>query len=275
MDNEFQNNFNNTNNSDDNSNGYGNRSGGQMLAEIARLLLVLLGKFGKWLWKYFKIFLRWLLKMFCKFVLWIIDKTEEGIVRLRAFWNDNDTQAKVRIIRLKLRRAAKKCGVWSIIALKATGRALKWTAIHLYIGFVWLVRKTIEACIHLRPTIKKAWKGICIAAKWLANLMVSFVHGIANWFRARRDAYRRFRKNKGFKGLLIDVGNGLKRTVDNYMEEPQNEENENTDEPDSADDNQEIVTDADLLEAELNEESKVRSFGKRIYDAMKRIVEVD
>lgn len=274
MDNEIQNNY-NISDPDDNSNGYGNRSGGQMLAEIARLLLVLLGKFGKWLWKYFKIFLRLLLKLFCKVILWIIDKTEEGLVRLRIFWNDNDTQAKVRIIRIKLRKAARQCGVWSVVALKATGRGLKWAAVHFYKGLVWLLRKTIQGCIHLRPTIRKAWKGLCIAAKWIASQCVKFVKGIAGWFRRRREAYHRFRQNKGFKGLLIDIGNALKRTVDNYMEETQNEENENTGEHDSADGNQEIITDADLLEAELNEDSKVRSIGKRIYNAMKRIVEVD
>ena len=254
-------------------NGFEEKSGGQMLAEIGRLLLVLLGRLLQQLWKYTKIFLRFLLKWTCKGILLLIDYSEKGVHRLRDFWNDNNTQEKLRVTKEVTIFWLKKLGYWCLRGLEYTGKGLVWLGQHLIVWSIWLGKKTIQGIIHLRPTLAKIRKGICTGAVKTKDWLKRVWKAVCLWFRHRREAYRRFRQNKGFKGLLIDIGNGLKRSVTNYMDEEQDDGAD----PDEADEQRpeerEVDVDTDLLESSLPEKSKVRSWGKRFYDGMKKIVE--
>lgn len=254
-------------------NNYEEKSGGQMLLEIGRLLLVLLGRLLVQLWKYTKKFLRFLLKWLCKGLLLLIDYSEKGFYRLRDFWNDNNTQEKLRVAKEVFIFWLKRLGYWLLKGVEYTGEGLVWLIEHLWIWSIWLGKKTVKAIIHLRPTLTKMWKGICIGAdatwKWLKRVW----HAICLWFHRRREAYRRFRKNKGFKGLLIDIGNGLKNSVTSYMDEEQDDGVEPDEAGEPRPEQRETEVDTDLLESSLPEKSKVRSWGKKFYDGLKHIVE--
>lgn len=251
---------------------YEERSGTQMLAEIGRLLLVLLGKLMRQLWKYIKKLLRWLLVIVCKGLLWLIDLAQDGWQRWCTFWNDNDTQDKVRKVKASLLRWSKQLGVWCVQGLKAAGRGLLWLGIHLWQWFVWALKKTIEGIIHLRPTLGKLWRGVKCGWRYAGAWLKQCGTAVAAWWRSRCDAYRKFRQNKGFRGLLVDIGNGLKGAVNRYIEDEQSEEDENVKE--AGDEDKETEMDTDLYESRLPEDSHVHSWGKRFYNAMKRIVEV-
>ena len=252
-------------------NHYEERSKMQMLAEIGRLLMVLLGKKLKKLWQYVKKFFRSLLVLVCKGLIALIDLTNNVIRRFRSFWNDNDTQAKVRKMKLTLKLWTRRLGRWCVKGLIQTWKGLKWLGVHLWTGVVWLTKKTIEGLIHMRPTLVKGWKLLKQGLRATWRGIVACSRAFIAWLRGRYEAYRRFRKNKGFKGLLIDIGNGLKHSVNSYMDEEQNEE-ENVKEED--DENMETEIDTYFYESALPENSRVHSWGKRLYDAMKRIVEV-
>ena len=127
--------------------GYEGKSAGQMLAEVARLLLLLLLSMLKWLGRLLLRGLKLLLKLVCKGLLWLIDATGRGIERLQAFWNDNDTQEKLRKLREGTVAAGRQLWQWTVVAAKATWRGLVWMGRNTAKGAVWLARRPrTEVC---------------------------------------------------------------------------------------------------------------------------------
>ena len=246
-----------------------NKSGGEMLAEIGRLVLVLLGKILKLFLKYILKSLKFLLKLICKGLLALIDFIQFCSTKTRAFWNNNNTQEKIRKIRLWFKHAFITLGIWIVIAAKASWKGLKWGLKKTAQGILWLAKHIVQGIIHLGPTLVKIWKGIKRGFRAFGRWLVKVGRGIRLWWRNRQRAYRSFRKNKGFKGLLIDLGNLLKKQVNNYIEEEQAMD-------ESDDDNVFETAEEEGAELELEDEQqrgKIHTFGKSIYDAMKKIVE--
>ena len=246
-----------------------NKSGGEMLAEIGRLVLVLLGKMLKLFLKYILKAFKFILKWICKGLLALIDFIQFCATKTRAFWNNNNTQEKIRKIRLWFKHAFKTLGLWIVIAANASWKGLKWGCKKTLQGTVWLVKHIVQGIIHLGPTLVKIWRGIKKGFRAFGRWLVKVGRGICLWWRNRQRAYRSFRRNKGFKGLLIDLGNLLKKQVNNYIEEEQAMD-------ESDDDN--IFETAEEEDSEMEQEdevhrSKIHTFGKSIYDAMKKIVE--
>ena len=246
-----------------------NKSGGEMLAEIGRLVLVLLGKMLKLFLKYILKAFKFILKWICKGLLALIDFIQFCATKTRAFWNNNNTQEKIHKIRLWFKHAFKTLGLWIVIAANASWKGLKWGCKKTLQGTVWLVKHIVQGIIHLGPTLVKIWRGIKKRFHAFGRWLIKVGRGIRLWWRNRQRAYRSFRRNKGFKGLLIDLGNLLKKQVNNYIEEEQAMD-------ESDDDN--IFETAEEEDSEMEQEDevqrgKIHTFGKSIYDAMKKIVE--
>lgn len=226
--------------------GYEGATWQRLLCEIGRMLLVLLGRLAKVLLRLTLRLLRLLLKytikgiiLLCVFAHWsavqLCRLTKEGLRQAKIFWNDNDTQAKVRKARQMSRAALRTLGRWCVVAASATMK-----------GAVWTGKKIIEGIVNMGPALQR----LC--------------RGIGRWWRGRRVAYIRFRHNRGFKGLFIDLGNALARHLQNYMSEEDDEEEEA--EKDEVAATEEVVVEE---ETEPNE----RSLWQKCYDAVKRIVE--
>ena len=89
------------------------------------------------------------------------------------------------------------------------------------------------------------------------------MHRICKIKRAKQKiAYRKFRQHKGFKGLLIDIGNYLKSQIEKYMDEEQVEASADTS-------NEEAVM-------EIGEDDNTAQIiGKRIFSKVKTIVDIN
>lgn len=253
---------------------YDDKSGVQMLAEIGRLLLVLLLRLLKLLWSLFKKGLKFLLKWICKGLLLLIDATQEGIERVQTFWHDNDTQAKVRKTKRWLRRAARQTFIGVRRGLVATGRGLLWLGRQTLRGLLWLLRGTVQAVTHIGPTLKAIGRGLRRGARAFWAWLVGVGRGFRLFFLRRKSAYRHFRQNKGFKGLLIDIGLWLKGRIDNYIEEERSDDEGLDADSEAMDD---YLSDETTFfdEDDSTHKSRVHTFGRSIYNAMKRIVEDD
>lgn len=223
------------------NNKFENKSAKEMLAEIARLAAMLIWKITKSL-----------LRVIIKFLKWLLQKSEDAIFKLIDWWHDNDTQAKLRIIRIKLKIAGKNLIRWTIIAFNSL---CKFS--------VWAAKKLVQAIIHLKPTIKRIWQSIKTGAKKALAWSKLQWKKCKLFIAKRKAAYSRFRKTPGFKGLLIDIGNLLKAQIDRYMEEEQYESDA------ESKDEVELIT-------EINEEdSKAQVIGKRLFSKVKDLVDVD
>ena len=224
------------------------KSGSEMLSEICRLLLKLL---IKCIVKLLKLIIKGL-----RLVFVLLKMMLQACVD---FWNDNSTQEKIHMARRWCVDTLKLCveltlitlhklWQWSIIALKATVR-----------GTVWVAKATVRGIIHLRPTIvliskvclkglKATWKGM----RWLGRTLRLFA-------LKRKRAYLAFRKNKGFKGLLLDIKNHLQHRLNDYMDEGQE---------DAASD---AMSYGEYITDEIGDETKTRSIGKKIYKSMNKL----
>lgn len=235
---------------------YSNRTGAQLLVELCRLILLLI-------WKIFKKGL----KVLAKFLLFVIESMQEGWERLVEWWNDNDTQEKVAKIKATLRRWSIKFGEWCVIAAKATAKGIKIGAIATWHGIVYGTKATIEGIIHLKPTIIKIGQLTVKGCKTFAAMTVRCARGIKLSHIRRKRAYQRFRRNKGFKGLIIDSTTAVKDGIKMFMEEDQHEADP------------EAVTEDDLIEEEIeervDEDSKAHKLGKRLFSTAKNIVDAD
>ena len=180
---------------------YNEKTWKELLAEILKLTLKLIWKLS-----------RRAIKLIIKGIKWAIAYTLEVIKRIIAWWNDNDTQVKVRIVRIKAKILLRTIIKWTIIGAKATGRFLRLAC-----------KKAITAIVNLKPTVIAVrdtlirWCKACI--RWSKEQ-----HKIAKRKSAKQKVrYRNFRKTPGFKGLLTDIGNFLKSLINSYMEEEQTE----------------------------------------------------
>ncbi len=235
-----------------------------VLAEIAKLLLLLCWKgvmaLGRLLSRFGKFLLRWLVKG----LLFLIDGIDYLCTRLKAFWNNNDTQEKIR----KIGRALK---ITLVAIISGIGIGL------LYVGkgVVWLLHKLFVGLIHLNTTLK-------LFGRWIAKISVMFGHWLARqasnfkaWCKKKKQQYKAFRRNKGFKGLLVDMRDGLRGGINNYIEDDQQQDiNTITNEEETG---QEEMLEASLFDDDdddIESAQGIKKVGKRIYRAMQRIVEV-
>ena len=228
-----------------------------VVGEILRLLLLLCWKAIKALGRLIKKFGKFLLKIIVRGLLWLIDATGRLVERTKLFWNDNNTQDKLRKISKAIKKVAKALIKALGIALLATLKTCAWT-----------LKKAFSGLIHLKSTLKSIcnWtkKNAIRFAKWIAKGASNF----AQWIAKQKTNYKNFRKNKGFKGLLLDLRNGLKGQISSYLDEEQEEDVEQ-------ENNQQEVIDTDNfidIDEDLPDKG-VTGFGKRLYKAMKNIVE--
>ena len=252
-----------------NARGGGEKTVWAVLGEIAKLLCLLCWKgikaLGRLILKGLKIILRWVVLG----LLWLIDSIGWLARKIRDFWNDNNTQEKLRKIGRGLKKAllAVLAGIW--IAIIYIGKAI-----------VWVFKKLFVGLLHLRTTLK-------LFGKWIARISVRFWNWLkrqgANfraWGARKKQQYRAFRKTKGFKGLLIDSRDALRGSISNYIENDQSDTAAESEMAESSQD-QSVTTPNELdtvnndSDNENEEEVKgIRKFGQKIYKAMKRLVEV-
>ncbi len=235
---------------------YSKKTGGQLIAELARLVLLLI-------WKIIKKGIR----VLAKFLLFIIESIQEGCEKLAEWWNAKDTQEKVAEIKATLKKWCIQFGKWCVIAAKATGKGIKIGAIATWHGIVKGTKATILGIIHLKPTIIKIGQAIAKGSKAFAAWTKRCGRGMKLSHIRRKRAYQRFRRNKGFKGLIIDSSNAVRNGITMFMEEDQEEAA-----PDA-------VTEDDLLKEEIeervDEDNKAHKIGKKIFYSAKNIVDID
>ena len=235
-----------------------------VLAEIAKLLVLLCWKglkaLGRLLLKFLKFLLRWLVKG----LLAIIDGIDYLSNRLKAFWNNNDTQEKIHKIGRGLKNAC-------FATISGIGIGL------LYVGkgIVWLLKKLFVGLIHLNTTLK-------ILGRWIVKITVMFGKWVGRqgtnfkvWCGKKKQQYKAFRRNKGFKGLLVDMRDGLKGGISNFIEDDQQKDTEQS-ESDSVEEPEELQM-ADIFDDDdddIENYHGLKKVGKKIYRAMQRLVEV-
>jgi hypothetical protein len=148
---------------------------------------------------------------------------------------------------------------WCLNALKTLGSYCVICGVAIWKGMIWLMKATVKGIIHLKPTLtylgrlcvkagKGLWKGIVICGK-----------SIRLYFLKKQHAFRRFRRNKGFKGLLIDTKNYLQALLNSYMEE----------------DNETISSDAISYDEYVNgnKANGKKSFSSKIYNEMNKLID--
>ena len=222
---------------DHSNNNYDNKSGGEMLSEIGRLLCKL----------FLKCIAR-LIKFILKGVKWCFSLLKLALQACIDFWNDNSTQEMLHIIKS-----------WCVHTLKTLGSYCVISGVAIWKGLVWLMKAIVQGLIHLKPTLiylgrlcvkagKGLWKGIVICGK-----------SIRLYFLKKQHAFRRFRRNKGFKGLLIDTKNYLQALLNSYMEE----------------DNETISSDAISYDEYVNgnKANGKKSFSSKIYNEMNKLID--
>lgn len=272
----------------DDRQGYDDKSALGMMAEVGRLLLVLLLKYIVRALRIVKRALWWGVKLACKGLLCLIDATDACLLALSRFWNDHSTQEKLRRVR------------WGLsVAWQATLAGSSWLAVHTWHGLRWLARHIGRGCkwlavhgaqgvwlfcrgvawsvVHLRGALALTGRGIARAGTWVWHGTCSLADAVCQRMKRLYRAWVHFRRTKGFKGLLIDFGLWLRQAINDLMEEQDGPTAETTssvqpdDEP-LPDDEPERFFDNDLTD---NDTQRVHIFGQRFYRALRHIVEDD
>ena len=215
------------------------KSGGEMLSEILHLLFRLLIKSTKNL-----------LQLIAKGLLLLWQLVRFGIRKCIQFWNRNSTQQKVRLAIDWTKWFIKACLVGLVLAVK-------W----LCLGTVWLAKAVVKGCIHLRPTIIYIGNATVRLLQLMGKGCMALWHGIISFCNGRRQAYQRFRKTKGFKGLLIDTKGYLQKQLDDYMDEGQEDKESNA------------VGYGEYFTDEGGRNGSKSSLGHRIYNGVNRILD--
>ena len=246
---------------------YTGRSASQLVRELIRLILVLI-------WR----FLVWLFKKILKGLLWCMQAAEDGCKRLNEWWHDNNTQEKVAKIKAWLKRAAQTFGHWCVIAGKATlhgiavGAKATWHGIKVATkatakGIVIAIKATIQGIIHLRPTIKKLGQLIVKGAKAFVAWLKRCKRGMKLSRIRRRRRYEAFRRNGGIKGWMVSTTRDVRKNIEMFMEEDQEEAD-----PDA-------VTEDDIMEETLeegaNDGRKSMKIGKSFITRAKNFMDVE
>ena len=246
---------------------YTGRSASQLVRELIRLILVLI-------WR----FLVWLFKKILKGLLWCMQAAEDGCKRLNEWWHDNNTQEKVAKIKAWLKRAAQTFGHWCVIAGKATlhgiavGAKATWHGIKVATkatakGIVIAIKATIQGIIHLRPTIKKLGQLIVKGTKAFVAWLKRCKRGMKLSRIKRRRRYEAFRRNGGVKGWMVNTTRDVRKNIEMFMEEDQEEAD-----PDA-------VTEDDIMEEALeegaNDGRKSMKIGKSFITRAKNFMDVE
>lgn len=213
----------------------------EMLSEILKLLLKLL----------LKCIIK-LVRLMARGCIGIFSLLKLLLQACVDFWNDNSTQQKLHIAKEWCKAALITLGKWTLIALKALG-----------VGLVWTIRTIILGLINLRPTLVLTGKFLAKCGRAVWKFLRFLGAKCAQFFRRRRLAYLAFRRNKGLKGLMIDVKNYLQLTLNDYMDEEQNEPDKNT------------LSYEEYMRAEHGGDGHSDTIGKKIYNGMKNIIDGD
>lgn len=216
-------------------------SEGEMLSEILKLSLKLLLKLtirlGKIIAKGFKL------------VFYLLKR---GVQECVDFWNDNSTQQKLRKAKEWCRATVRLLLIWTALCLKFTFKVV-----------VRILKAIGHGLMNLKPTVVA-----------LGNLIIKFVDAIHRWGVAlvrrlrlfyvnRKRAYAAFRKNKGFRGLMLDTKNYLQQVLNDYMDEDQGEADSNS------------MSYEEYINEVRSEKNESNTLGKRIYRSMKNIIDSD
>lgn len=242
----------------------GQKSGGELLAEIGRLLL-------KLIWAIFRKAIRVIAKGLIAFLL----GTKACCDAINVWWHDRSTQEKVRFLRIKLRAFARKSYRLALVML-SRGAELTRICLKLLVkysiagsiafwhGCIWLAVNTVQAIVHMKPTMVRLWN-------WLKKVFFATValYGLFKRGRKlsairRRRRYETFKRNGGVKGAMQRTSNSMKIAIQQYMEEEQE------------DVSPEAVTEDDLFVEEMEQNEKLNNaqiIGKRFFEGMKKVVE--
>ena len=218
----------------------------QMLSEISILLLKVILKF---LVRTFRLILK-IIKLLIALLMALIS-------RIIVFWNSNSTQDKVKKFKLWLKD----------MAIYIT-KAFVWLLQAIWRGIIWLLKATLNALINLRPTLYKIWQGLIKLSKIIWQLLIRCWHRFILFYINRKQAYNRFRRNKGFKGLLIDIKQNLHKQLDIYM-------NEDDDDNDDTKELTNTVGDAEFISEEIGQNNKIRIILNKLYNALKKLITND
>ena len=223
--------------SDYSNNNYDNKSGSEMLSEIGRLLWKL---FLKCIARFLKLILKGL--MLCYALLKLI------LQACIDFWNDNSTQEMIHIIKS-----------WCVKAFKTMGAYCVSGSIAFWKGLVWTMKAIIRGIIHLKPTLTYLGRLCTKAGKGLWRGIVICCKAIRLYFLKKQHTFRRFRRNKGFKGLLIDTKNYLQALLNNYMDE----------------DNETVSSEAISYDEYVNGDKAngKESFSSKLYNEMNKLID--
>ena len=215
-------------------NNYEDKSGSEMLSEIGHLL-----------WKLCMKVVAHLLKLILKGLMFCFAMLKLLLQACIDFWNDNSTQEKLRMARRWCINSIKLCGTYCLMGFIAIGKGLVWTAKAIWRGIT-----------HLKPTLVFLGRLCGKAAKAIWRGLIVCIKAIRIFFLKRQQAFRRFRRNKGFKGLLIDIKTYLQEQLNSYM-----------------DDNDSVSSDAISYDEyiDANRSDGKTSFGKKIYKEMDKL----
>lgn len=218
----------------------------QMLTEISILLLKVILKF---IIKTFRLIFK-IFKLLFDLILALCSKAIQ-------FWNLNSTQEKVRKLKL-----------WLKDLIIVVGKSIVWLLRATWKGIIWLVKNTFIALMNLRPTMHKIGQGLLFLSKAIWSFTIKCWDKFIIFCINRKKAYNKFRQNKGFKGLLIDIKNNLHKQLDNYM-------NETDDDIDDIKDSSNIVGDAEFISEEIWKNNKIRIILNKLYNALKKLITND
>jgi len=218
-------------------NNYEDKSGGEMLSEIGHLL-----------WKLCLKAVAHLLKLVLKGIMFCFALLKMLLQACIDFWNDNSTQEKLRMARHWCAQSFKTVGSYCWMGIIAIGKGLVWTA-----------KATWRGITHLKPTLVFMGRLCVKAAKAIWRGLVVCGKAIRLFFLKRQHAFRRFRRNKGFKGLLIDTKTYLQEQLNSYMN----------------DDNDTVSSDAISYEEyiDANRSDGKKSFGRKLYNEVDKLID--
>jgi len=252
---------------------YKTRSTGELIGQI----LVLTGKL-------IIVMIKHVFILAMKGLLWCLEKCADGWDSLVLFWNSSDTQEKKRKFVEKIKNGTITFGEWCKIAFAFTmkytviGAKLFWkytcigcrlfvkylllTLIAIWHGILWTLRTIKDLIIHSKPTFIRLGKSIKQGCINFGHWIVRVHRGFKLRRIRRKRAWKHFRRTKGFKGLLVDMGRGLSNGIQNFMDEEQTETSP------------EAITEDDIIAEQMDErQGKANEIGKKFFKGMKDIVE--
>lgn len=224
------------------------------------------------------------LRYILKGIVWCVERCGDGVKALKDFWQSSDTQEKKKKILTSIKSGSITFWQWCCIAFAWTkkytiiGAKLAWkytvigaklfikysiiACIRLWKGFLWTIQTIKDLIIHSKPTFIRLGKSIKNGCISLWHFLVRVARGIKLGHIRRRRAWQHFRRTKGFKGLLIDMGKSLSNGVKSFMEEEQTDTN-----PDA-------ITEDDIIAEEIEErQGTANKIGQKFFKGMKNIVE--